>query len=125
MTMFARALGRAAEVNPLVVEKEINRLLLPGEPIKKVYKHLRDYYVFTSKRLVVVEKHGLTAKKVEYQSIPYKSLFRFSIETAGHTDLDSELKIWVAGASEPLEIKFDRFLNIYEIQAILAGPFVK
>jgi Bacterial PH domain len=35
----------------------------------------------------------MTGKKVEYQSVPYRSITRFSIETAGTFDLDAELKI--------------------------------
>jgi hypothetical protein len=36
----------------------------------------------------------LTGSKTEY--ISYKSISRFSIETAGTFDLDAELKIWVS-----------------------------
>lgn len=125
MALFMRALGKAVEIDPSAIEVEFTRLLMPGEVIKKVCKYIRDYWVFTSKRVVMVKKYGVLAKKVEYHSIPYKNIFRFSIETAGHADIDSELKIWVAGAPKPFEIKFDRFFNIYEVQTILAAPFVK
>jgi hypothetical protein len=125
MALFMRALGKAAEIDPSGIEVEFMPLLMPGEAIKKVCKYIRDYWVFTSKRVVMVKKHGVFAKKVAYHSIPYKSIFRFSIETAGHTDIDQELKIWVAGMPKPFEIKFDRFFNIYEVQTILAAPLVK
>ena len=44
--------------------------------------------------MIIVDKQGVTGKKVEYKSIPYKSISRFSVETSGHFDLDAELKIW-------------------------------
>jgi hypothetical protein len=40
-------------------------------------------------------------------------------ETAGTFDLDAELKIWVSGASVPIEKTFTKGVDIYEVQAIL------
>lgn len=48
--------------------------------------------MFTNKRLIFVDKQGFTGKKVEHMSVVYKSISRFSIETAGSFDLDAELK---------------------------------
>ena len=45
----------------------------------------------------------------------------FSVETAGHFDLEAELKIWVTGQALPLKMKFSKKLNIYEVQAVLAA----
>ncbi len=61
--------------------------------IEKAYQLIRDLFVFTNKRLILVDKQDLTGHKVEYQSLPYKSIIHFSVETAGHFDLDAMLKI--------------------------------
>jgi len=53
-------------------------------------------FIFTNKRLILVDKQGITGKKIEYFSVVYKSISRFSIETAGNFDLDAELKIWIS-----------------------------
>ena len=50
----------------------------------------------------------MTGRKVEYLSIPYKSIASFSVETAGNFDLDAEMKIWLSGRSTPVEKKFKR-----------------
>ena len=50
-------------------------------------------FVFTDKRLIFVNRQGMTGRKIEYQSTPYRNITRFSIETAGTFDLDVELKI--------------------------------
>ena len=55
-------------------------------------------FVFTDKRLIFVNRQGLTGSKVELQSIPYRSITRFTIETAGTFDLDAQLKIWLTGS---------------------------
>ena len=41
----------------------------------------------------------MTGNKVEYHSIPFKSITHFSIETAGTFELDAELKIWIVGTA--------------------------
>ncbi len=76
-------------------------VLTADERIDLSFKLVRDLIVFTNKRLIIVDKQGVSGKKVEYKSIPYKSISRFSIETSGHFDLDTELKIWISSAELP------------------------
>ena len=113
-------IGNASEVKVEKIVEEYERLLAPSERIEKAYKLVRDVFIFTNKRLLLIDKQGVTAKKVEYHSIPYRSITHFSIETAGHFDLEAELKIWISGTSEPIEKTFNSSLNIYEIQTVLA-----
>jgi hypothetical protein len=78
-------------------------------------------FIFTNKRLILVEKQGITGSKIEYKSIVYKSISRFSIETAGTFDLDAELKIWVSSEVQPsICKKFNKSVNVYEVQKVLA-----
>ena len=65
-------------------------------PVFKVYGEDLEF-VFTDLRLVFVNRQGMTGKKVAYMSIPYSKITRFSIETAGHFDLDAELELWFSG----------------------------
>ncbi|WP_040330073.1 PH domain-containing protein [Clostridium ihumii] len=120
MGFFDGLIGNASEVKVEKIVEEYERLLAPSERIEKAYKLVRDVFIFTNKRLVLIDKQGVTAKKVEYHSIPYRSITHFSIETAGHFDLEAELKIWISGTSEPIEKTFNSSLNIYEIQTVLA-----
>ena len=89
--------------------------------VEHAYQLIRDYFVFTDKRFILVDKQGVTGSKVEYLSIPYRSIIRFSVETAGTFDLDAELKIWVSGSAAPIQRRFSKKLSIYEVQAVLAG----
>lgn len=118
-------MGNAMEVNVAEIQKEFAKVLAPNEQIEKAYKLIRDLFLFTNKRLILVDKQGLTGKKVEYHSIPYKSITHFSIETAGNFDLDAELKIWVSGSALPLQKQFNKNLNIYELQSVLAEYVLK
>jgi hypothetical protein len=62
----------------------------------------------------------MTGKKVEYHSIPYRAITHFSVETAGHFDLDAELKIWVSGSDLPIEREFKKGSDISGVQKTLA-----
>jgi len=57
--------------------------------------------------------------------LEYRSITHFSIETAGNFDLDAELKIWISGSSEPIQKKFNKSLNIYQLQSVLAEYVLK
>lgn len=125
MGLLDGMLGNASEIDPAKVQKEFGQILAPGEQVERAYQLIRDYFIFTDKRLVLVDKQGLTGSKVEYHSIPYKSVTHFSVETAGTFDLEAELKIWISGTSAPVQKQFNKKLNVYEVQAVLASYVLK
>ena len=121
MGFFDGLLGNASKIDPEKIQGEFQQVLAPGEVVEHAYQLIRDYFVFTNRRLVLVDKQGITGSKVEYHSIPYKSITHFSVETAGHFDLDAELKIWLSGFAAPIQKTFNKKLSIYEVQAVLAA----
>lgn len=120
MGLLSGLLGNASEVDAREIEIEIEMILTEAEQIQKAFKLIRDLLVFTDKRLILVDKQGVTGKKVEYHSIPYRSITHFSVESAGHFDLDAELKIWISGTHEPISKEFKKDKNIYDVQRALA-----
>ena len=118
-------MGNASEVSAADMMEELSPILGDGETIERVFKVIRDMYVFTSKRLLLIDKQGLTGKKVEYFSIPYKSVTCFSVETAGHFDLDAELKIWLSGKHEPLVKELKKGTDVVGIQKLMANYTLK
>ncbi|MDD3045234.1 MAG: PH domain-containing protein [Candidatus Delongbacteria bacterium] len=121
MGFFSGLLGNASAVSVEDLEKEYGKLICENEKIEIGFKLIRDMFIFTNKRLILVDKQGLTGKKVDYHSISYKSITHFSVETAGHFDLDAELKIWISSAQVPIQKQFNKTVDIYEVQKILAG----
>ena len=121
MGLLDGVFGNASKIDPAKIQDEFQRILAPGERVEHAYQLIRDYFVFTDKRLVLVDKQGLTGSKVEYHSIPYKSITHFSIETGGTFDLDAELKIWISGTASPIQKRFNKKLSIYEVQSVLAS----
>lgn len=125
MGLFDGLMGNASQVNSDTLQKEIAQLLTDGEAIQSAYKVIRDTFIFTDKRLILLDKQGVTGKKTEYLSIPYKSIVHFSVETAGTFDLDAELKIWISGSAVPIQKSFNKSTNIYDVQRVLAEYVLK
>jgi hypothetical protein len=96
-----------------------NRLLAPGEQIQELRRLSRTVLIFTGRRLVLVEE-GVSGRKVEYLSLPYRSITHFSVEASGAFGEDADLRIWVAGRVAPIEKAFGRDVDVYTVQAILA-----
>ena len=121
MGLLSGMLGNASEVDIGEIEQELELIVSENEKIERAFKLIRDLFIFTNKRLILVDKQGLTGKKAEYHSIPYKSITHFSVETAGRFDLDAELKIWLSGSHEPITKEFKKDKNIFDIQKNLAN----
>ena len=121
MSFLDGLLGNASEIDASTLQSEFSQILTSGEVIQKAYQLIRDMFVFTDKRLIFVNRQGMSGKKVSYQSIPYRSITRFSVETAGTFDLDAELKIWLTGHATPIQLQFNKKLSIYTVQSVLAG----
>jgi hypothetical protein len=120
MGILSGIMGNAKEVEVKDLEKDLSGVIVKGEEVKFAFKVIRDYFVFTTRRLVLVDKQGMTGKKVEYHSLPYKSITHFAVETAGRFDRDSELKIWISGKDDPIVKEFKKGTDIVKLQKALA-----
>lgn len=122
MGVLNKILGNASEVSSEKLNQKYARLLIDGELVELGFKLFRDVFMFTNKRLILIDVQGLTGSKVEYKCLPYKHISRFSLETAGTFDLDAELKIWISSEDTPtVSKKFNKSINIYEVQKYLAA----
>ncbi len=121
MGLFSSLLGNAGTVGPEELKKNFGQLLIAGEEIELGFKLIRDTFIFTSKRLIIIDVQGLTGSKTEYLSVAYKSISKFSVETAGTFDLEAELKIWISSEAVPsIKKRFNKSVNVYEVQNVLA-----
>lgn len=123
--MLQGLFGNATEVNAKELQKDLEATIVDGETVVKAFRILRDLFIFTDKRLILIDKQGLTGKKAEYHSIPYKSISHFSVETAGTFDMDAEMKIYISGNPTPIQREFKRGTDIVGVQKVLAGFILK
>lgn len=97
-----------------VYASDITPMFVPGEEIIGTYQAIRDGIVFTNKRIIVINVQGLTGKKKDFTSLPYSKIQAYSVETAGHFDLDSELELWFSGLGK-IKLEFVARANVSEI----------
>ena len=120
MGLIGMITGNAGVVDASKLTETYKQLLVEGEQIEIGFSVVRDTFLFTNRRLILVDIQGLTGKKTEYLSIPFSKITKFSIETSGNFDLDAELKIWVGSDPTPITKQFNKKVNIYQLQQVLA-----
>ena len=120
MSLLNALMGNANTLEAAAATAELTHILIPGERVEHAYKLVRDLIVFTDKRLLLVDKQGVTGKKTEYNSVPYARISHFSVETAGTLDMESELKVAVSGGAV-FTRTFGRGVDIGDVQKVLAS----
>lgn len=123
--MLQGLFGNASEIDVKGLQKDLDALLAESEQVVKAFRIMRDMFIFTDKRLILIDKQGLTGKKADYHSIPYKSISHFSVETAGTFDMDAEMKIYISSNPNPIEREFKRGSDIIGVQKVLAQFVLK
>lgn len=100
--------------NEVPVPDSLRPFISPNEQICFAVKTVRDVAIFTNKRILVADKQGITGKKIEYYTIPFKNIITYAIETAGTFDLDSEIKL-VLSSGITIELKFMKDKNMNQL----------
>lgn len=84
-------------INPEVINQKLHEehpILLQEEFVIMAFKCGRDMFVLTNKRVIEMDRKGLSGKKTAWISIPYSNIHAYSVESAGNFDRDSELRIF-------------------------------
>lgn len=100
--------------------RDVEALFVQGEDVISCYKGLRDYVVFTTKRVISVNVQGMTGKKKDFTSLPYSKVQAFSVETAGTFDMDSELEIYFSGLGK-VKFEFSGASDIVQLGKIIGS----
>lgn len=117
-----KSIIKLSKIDPNTIAGNVAPLLVPGENIIAAYKAMRDYVVFTDKRLISVNVQGVTGKKKDFSSLPYSKIQVFSVETAGTLDLDSELEMYFSGLGR-VKFEFSGANDIVKIGQLI-GSFI-
>jgi len=121
MGLFTGTSKGAASTELKKLHSEYRQLLIDSEIIEDGFAVNRDTFLFTNRRLILVNIQGLSGRRIEYLSIPYTKITKFSVETGASFDLEAELMIWIGGETIPIEKKFNKDVNIYDFQKVLAS----
>ena len=86
------------------VQADYQHVLVPGETVEYACKTVRDLFVVTDRRILNVDKQGLTGAKKNYDSIAFNKVGRFSVEFGGKLAGMVTVRIWASGAGDKLEV---------------------
>lgn len=64
MGLLNALLGNAGVVGSEELTQEYGNILTEGESVEIGFKLVRDVFIFTDKRLILVDKQGITGKKL-------------------------------------------------------------
>jgi len=85
----------ARQVEPAEVDHHFRSVLAQSERVLMAFRVGRDTLCFTSHRALFVDVQGLSGQKIEYRSIPWRSVGAFSVESAGSWDRDGQVNLFV------------------------------
>ncbi|SEF37198.1 PH domain-containing protein [Amycolatopsis pretoriensis] len=114
------AVFKLAPCNPQDIAPTVQPIIIHGEQVMSCFKAVRDFVVFTDKRLIAVNVQGMTGKKKDFTSLPYSKIQAFSIETAGTFDLDAELDLWFSGLGK-VRLEFKGSADIRQLGHLIAS----
>jgi hypothetical protein len=99
-------------------------LLQEDESIDAAFKSGRDLFLISSKRIIIIDKKGITGKSVEYKSYPLMYNKAFKIETEGHMLSGSEVKVYTDEDDIKQELAKGQKDNIWLIHEILSDKML-
>lgn len=100
-------------------ENLLDPMLCEDEFIISAFKSVRDGIAFTNKRIFVISYEGVTGKRKDITSLPYKNIQAFSVETAAVFDTDCSLELWFCGMGK-LTFEFLGSKKAFEICRIIS-----
>lgn len=116
--MEAAAVTTWTFMREIPVPEDIGPLLVEGEQPYAAYATMRDSAIFTNKRLIVRDAQGMTGKKVEIYSLPYKAINMWSTENAGRLDFNSEVEMWTRAGY--IKIKLGKGTDVRRLDHLIS-----
>ncbi|GIP37098.1 hypothetical protein J31TS4_03780 [Paenibacillus sp. J31TS4] len=93
MPLLSGLFGNYSEVPVQELQQQYGTFLMPEETIQMGFKLVRDSFIFTDERLILIDHQGVTGKKTRIASIDLSSIYEVTMETAGTGLDDSEITI--------------------------------
>jgi hypothetical protein len=122
--------GDAHEFDPKDIEQKFKTetpVLMKNETVDMAFKTGRDFLVFTSDRLFIVDVQGILAKRITFESIMWSTVRAVSVQTAGgFLDRDMEITLFTSIMGKPeIEITFRKNkTDIFNVQKCILNKIL-
>ncbi|THF77080.1 PH domain-containing protein [Cohnella fermenti] len=130
MGLLSGLLGNYSEVALPELQRQYGVYLVPGEEIRLGFKLIRDAFILTDDRLILIDHQGVTGKKTRVASIHLNSIYEVTMETAGMGFEDSEITIHYitspyhkanSVSTSSYKFEFGKKFNVQPIYTTLMG----
>jgi len=100
-------------------------ILQPDETVDACYKMGRDMCVFTTKRVLLIDRKGMTGKSIEYRSFPLRYITCYKVSTPGSFISAAEATIFSDGSKHFQQDLSKSSSDIWQVQSIFANNVLK
>ena len=116
------------KLDPLPIEEKFKTevpILQNDENVELAFKCGRDMFLITTKRVISIDVQGLSGKKIQFDSVPYKYVNGFSVESAGTLSRTVKAYLFVSKLEGGIQADFGKKnTDIFEINNSLANKIL-
>lgn len=91
--LFSGLMGNYSDVSIPDLKSQYGAYLMPQEQIHMGFKLIRDAFIITDDRLILIDHQGATGKKTRVASIHLNSIYEVIMETGGTGFDDCEVTL--------------------------------
>ena len=91
--LFSGLMGNYSEMSIPELKNQYGMYLMPQEEIQMGFKLIRDAFLITDDRLIMIDHQGVTGKKTRIASIHLSSIYEITMETGGTGFDDCEVTL--------------------------------
>mmetsp|Transcript_12428 Transcript_12428/g.27015 ORF Transcript_12428/g.27015 Transcript_12428/m.27015 type:complete len:831 (+) Transcript_12428:168-2660(+) len=100
-------------------------LLQQDESIEAAFKCGRDLFLISTKRIIIIDKKGITGKSVEYKSYPLMYNKAFRVDTEGHLLKGPKVTVYTDDDDIKQELAKGQKDNIWLIHKLLSERMLR
>jgi hypothetical protein len=100
-------------------------LLQLDESVEAAFKCGRDLFIISTKRIIIIDKKGMTGKSVEYTSCPLSTARAFMIETEGHLLNGAQVKVYTDDDDIEQELAKGQNDGVWLMHEMLSNKLLK
>jgi hypothetical protein len=100
---------------------DLSGQLLPDETVEASFRSQTSIILFTSRRIVTVQRQVLLEERVETSSFSYRSMKQFSLTQGSPPESRSEIRIWLGSDPQPLHLRANEGTDLAPLHRLLAG----
>jgi hypothetical protein len=94
--------------------------LIAGEIVDAAYVAPTGAVLFTSRRILLVQREHLLEARIETSSYPYRAVRHFSIQEAEAAASRTTVRIWLGDEPQPLHLRGNAGTDLRDLQRLLA-----